>query len=232
MGRWEASVKQKSPQKTNRATAIEAINMADHVSAAPTKKSQAKGGSVSLVATPCTETSLTKTSPSQEATRAELIDKIRADMCRLAGVNSKDLAERISRQVRLLQVLEPSSDSPVEHLKIAMQTLGELQPKDLTQALLAVQMIGVHHAAISFLFRATAQGQTLDGADANVLRATRLMRLFTEQLEAMAKLKGKTGQQKVIVEHVHVHQGGQAIVGAVSADKGNDGEGEGQSDGT
>lgn len=48
-----------------------------------------------------------------------------------------------------------------------------------------------------------------------VASATRLMRLYTEQLEAMAKLKGKSTQQKVIVEHVHVHSGGQAIVGAV-----------------
>ena len=45
------------------------------------------------------------------------------------------------------------------------------------------------------------------------------MRLFNEQLEAMSKLKGKAGQQKVTVEHVHVHGGGQAIVGAVSAEK-------------
>ena len=37
-----------------------------------------------------------------------------------------------------------------------------------------------------------------------------------EQLEAMQKLKGKAGQQKVTVEHVHVHEGGKAIVGAVS----------------
>jgi hypothetical protein len=41
--------------------------------------------------------------------------------------------------------------------------------------------------------------------------------LFNKQLEAMAKLKGKTRQQKVIVEHVHVHHGGQAIVGTVTA---------------
>ena len=41
------------------------------------------------------------------------------------------------------------------------------------------------------------------------------MRLFTEQLEAMAKLKGKAGQQRVVVEHVTVAAGGQAIVGAV-----------------
>jgi hypothetical protein len=45
------------------------------------------------------------------------------------------------------------------------------------------------------------------------------MRLHLEQIEAMQKLKGKTGQQKVTVEHVHVHDGGQAIVGAVSTTK-------------
>ena len=37
-----------------------------------------------------------------------------------------------------------------------------------------------------------------------------------EQLEAMAKLKGTAGRQKMIVEHVHVHAGGQAIVGPVA----------------
>lgn len=82
--------------------------------------------------------------------------------------------------------------------------------------LLAVQMAAVHNAAAYFLQRATIQGQTSDCADANVFRATRLMRLFNEQLEAMAKLKGTSGQQKVTVEHVHVHGGGQAIVGAVT----------------
>jgi len=51
--------------------------------------------------------------------------------------------------------------------------------------------------------------------DANVLRATRLMRVFNEQVETMAKLKGKAGQQRVVVEHVTVAAGGQAIVGAV-----------------
>jgi hypothetical protein len=199
--------------------------MADHVSTA-TKQSQRKETSVSLVATPNAETSLAKTSSPPKATRAELIDKLRADMCQLAGIKSKDLAERIPSQVAKLQVLE-ASPAPVERLVIAWQTLGELQPENATQALLAVQMIGVHHAAVLFLYRATLQGQTFDGADANVLRATRLMRLFTEQLEAMSRLKGKIGHQKVIVEHVHVHPGGQAIVGAVSAAKGNQGEGGG-----
>jgi hypothetical protein len=68
-----------------------------------------------------------------------------------------------------------------------------------------------------FLKQATLEGQTFKGAEATALRATRLMRLFTEQLDAMAKLKGNTGRQKVTVEHVHVHKGGQAIVGTVAA---------------
>jgi len=46
-----------------------------------------------------------------------------------------------------------------------------------------------------------------------------LMRVFAEQLEALQRLRGKTGQQKVTVEHVHVHEGGKAIVGNVAGRK-------------
>ena len=77
-------------------------------------------------------------------------------------------------------------------------------------------MIAANNAALMFLSRATIENQHPEAIDTNVLRATRLMRVFREQLEAMQKLKGKSGQQKVTVEHVHVHEGGQAIVGAVS----------------
>ena len=35
------------------------------------------------------------------------------------------------------------------------------------------------------------------------------------QVEALQRYRGK-GQQKIKVEHVHVHPGGQAIVGAVT----------------
>jgi hypothetical protein len=44
-----------------------------------------------------------------------------------------------------------------------------------------------------------------------------MMRVFNEQLEAMAKLKGKSGQQRVVVEHVTVNDGGPASGGAGAA---------------
>jgi hypothetical protein len=45
------------------------------------------------------------------------------------------------------------------------------------------------------------------------------MSLFIAQLGAMAKLKRTAGQQKMTVEHVHVHAGGRAIVGPVPGRK-------------
>ena len=51
--------------------------------------------------------------------------------------------------------------------------------------------------------------------DSNGNLAVKLLRTFTAQTEALQRYRGK-GQQKVTVEHVHVHTGGQAIVGSVS----------------
>jgi hypothetical protein len=100
-----------------------------------------------------------------------------------------------------------------EDLQTAIHTLEQIKPEGALQSMLAVQMIGVHNSAVRFLMRATDENQTFDGTDANVQRAVRLLRLFNDQLQALASLRGQTGQQKVTVKHVHVHEGGQAIVG-------------------
>jgi hypothetical protein len=55
--------------------------------------------------------------------------------------------------------------------------------------------------------------------------AANASRTLTELLSALDRKRGKGGQQKVTVEHVHVHAGGQAIVGAVTP--GAPGEGDG-----
>jgi hypothetical protein len=77
-------------------------------------------------------------------------------------------------------------------------------------------MFGAHHMVMESQKRAVAPQQCTGGIDANVGRATQIMRIFLEQIAAMQKLKGKGSQQKVTVERVQVYQGGQAIVGAVA----------------
>ena len=42
-------------------------------------------------------------------------------------------------------------------------------------------------------------------------------RTFIELLTALDRKRGKGSQQRVTVEHVHVHAGGQAVVGAIAS---------------
>jgi hypothetical protein len=81
--------------------------------------------------------------------------------------------------------------------------------------MLAVQMIGVHNMAMEAMKTVMISDQYPQSKESNTNRATKLLRTFTAQMEALKKYR-TGGHQKMIVEHVHVHQGGQAIVGNVS----------------
>ncbi len=143
------------------------------------------------------------------------IDELLKKSCKVTGTRSRETSDRIILQVAEALVWPKSKDAEDTLFK-AFGAIDEMRPRNGTEAMLAAQMIAANDAALMFLKRATLEAQTMYGIDANVLRATRLMRVFGEQLDAMQKLKGKAGRQRVTVEHVHVHEGGQAIVGAVT----------------
>ena len=145
----------------------------------------------------------------------QLVDEVIKSACKVTGTQCLDAADRFIVQVCHALVWPKPKDAD-DHLVRASAVIAEMAPQNATEAMLATQMIAVSDAALMFLSRATLYNQYPEAIDAHVLRATRLMRVFTEQLEAMQRLKGKACQQKVTVEHVHVHGGGQAIVGAVT----------------
>jgi len=93
--------------------------------------------------------------------------------------------------------------------------LASVRPRDELESMLAVQMLAVHNAAMHAMAMAMLKGQTFEGRKSNMGYATRLLQVFTSQLEALKKHR-TGGQQKMIVEHVHVNEGGQAIVGSVN----------------
>ncbi len=92
--------------------------------------------------------------------------------------------------------------------------LAGIQPQDELEGMLAAQMIGVHNMAMETMGLAMLGGQTFEGKQANVNHATKMLRTFMAQMEALTKYR-TGGQQKMVVEHVHVNEGGQAIVGTV-----------------
>jgi hypothetical protein len=87
-------------------------------------------------------------------------------------------------------------------------------PRDELEGMLAGQLMAAHHAAMECYRRAMLGEQTFEGRKESLNQANKLSRTYATLLEALNRHRGK-GQQKISVEHVHVHPGGQAIVGAV-----------------
>ncbi|SFV16038.1 hypothetical protein SAMN05192541_124123 [Bradyrhizobium arachidis] len=89
-----------------------------------------------------------------------------------------------------------------------------MKPRDEFEGMLIAQMIGAHNAAMECHRRAMLPDQPFVGRSEALTQANKLSRTFAALLEGLNRHRGK-GQQKVTVEHVHVHAGGQAVVGVV-----------------
>jgi len=96
----------------------------------------------------------------------------------------------------------------------ASVALAAMGPTNEIEGMLAAQIVATHSAAMECYRRAMIPNQTFEGRQQNLSYGTKLSRTFASLLESLDRQRGK-GQQKVTVEHVHVHQGGQAIVGNV-----------------
>src|SRR4029434_462466 len=91
--------------------------------------------------------------------------------------------------------------------------LAGVAPRDRLEAMLAGQMAFVHLATMTFT-RRLANVETIPQQDSSQNTLNKLMRTFTNQMETLKRYRSGA-QQTVKVEHVHVHEGGQAIVGNV-----------------
>jgi hypothetical protein len=100
-----------------------------------------------------------------------------------------------------------------EFLNNTMMILHDISPKDVIEGMLAFQMVGVHNLAMECLKRSIIKDQTFEGKQANVNQAAKMLRTYILQMETLKKYR-TGGHQKVTVEHVNVHRGGQAIVGS------------------
>jgi hypothetical protein len=92
------------------------------------------------------------------------------------------------------------------------------QTPDLTITLLAVQMAATHLAMVRAA-ESMSNARQVDQITAYTSGYTKLARAYTAQMEALRKHRNG-GKQTVIVQHVNVADGGQAIVGNVQPGEG------------
>lgn len=134
-----------------------------------------------------------------------------AELMKALGIDDPVLCNSIARDLAGLAVngKEISEQELNQHLAI----VRGIEPTDAIEALLVVQMAGVHAATIRAAQRLKA-AETIDQQDSASSMLNKLMRTFTMQVEALKRHRSG-GEQNVIVKHVHVYPGGQAVVGNV-----------------
>lgn len=118
--------------------------------------------------------------------------------------------------VQALWLKNSSADERDKQLSATVAALMGIAPKDELEGMMAAQLVAAHNAAMECYRRAMIGEQSFEGRRENLTQANKLSRTYAALVEALNRHRGK-GQQKVTVEHVHVHAGGQAVVGMVAA---------------
>ena len=102
-----------------------------------------------------------------------------------------------------------------KRLRAGLAAMRGIEPGDILEDMAVAQLIAAHHAAMQAYGRAAQPDQPFAVWRESLNQANRLSRTFAAMLEALNRHRGKGGQQRVVVEHVTVNEGGQAVVGAV-----------------
>src|SRR5215217_754510 len=139
------------------------------------------------------------------------------DLRFLGGSASDAFNTILANQVtNALWLARADEDERQKRMSAAVAGLAGIGPRDELEGMLAGQLIAAHSASMECYRRAMLPEQPFEGWREALTQANKLSRTYATLLESLNRHRGK-GQQKVTVEHVHVHAGGQAIVGAVEA---------------
>jgi len=153
----------------------------------------------------------TKTPAMIEILRSE---KLRPVLQSLSGSDDFDFCITLLTQVVNAQ-WRPDSAELTQQVEATRAAMMGMKPRDALEGMLIGQLIASHNAAMECYRRAMIPGQTFEGRRENLNQANKLSRTYAALTEALDRHRGK-GQQHIRVEHVNVHAGGQAIVGAVT----------------
>ncbi len=121
----------------------------------------------------------------------------------IAGSNHDSFNQRMINQLFACSGLAEAGPEEYElGVKAIVAGLNGIKPGDELEGMLAAQMVALHNAIMDSLRRGELN------------QASTLARTYIMQMEALDRHRGK-GKQDIRVKHVHVNEGGQAIVGNV-----------------
>jgi hypothetical protein len=144
-------------------------------------------------------------------------EALKGSLKRIGGSQSDHWNNILADQtVKTLWLAYSDEETRSRKYSATVAALIGIAPKDEIEGMIAAQLLAAHNAGMECYRRAMIGDQTFEGRRENLSQANKLSRSYAVLLDALNRHRGK-GQQKVTVEHVHVHAGGQAVVGNVES---------------
>jgi hypothetical protein len=145
----------------------------------------------------------------------------------LNGENNKEqkaiaaiLSGYATQLIDLSKLSDKDKKKKERNLEQAIKILADsLGAQGLLQNMLVTQLLGVYELQQNLLPYANRSMHSPENNQYYVNAITKLSNAFVSQVTLLQKLQGQC-QQKVTVEHLHIHQGAQAIVGQVNTSTG------------
>ena len=142
-------------------------------------------------------------------------ERLKGERKEIGGSQSDDWNETLVNQAcNTLWLSQSDSETRAQQANGLVHALIGIAPQDELEGMMAAQLLAAHNASMECYRRAMFAQQSLDARREHLNQAGRLSRTSAILLEALNRHRGK-GRQTIVVEHVDVHSGGQAVVGVV-----------------
>lgn len=136
------------------------------------------------------------------------LDKEAAYAAALGSTSADFQSYALTQLVNILLVARGDITDWTLDTNAALAMLSAIAPRDEMEAMLAAQMVATHHLGMREMVR-HGYASGLPQCEAHGNMANKFLRTFTTQMEALGKLR-RGGEQ--VVRHVHVNDGGQAVI--------------------
>lgn len=161
------------------------------------------------------KTDVDKTKPQLEEVVIDALNSLNT----IIGENGSNLM--VSMFVSVLNSMGKKDHLIHREIYAVAEAFNDIKPKDAIEAMLVAQLLSLHYQILKMISD-SARSLTIDSQTGYVNLEIKLIRAYTAALDNYRKYSQKCGQ-KMIVEHVNVHSGGQAVVGQISTEKGEGG---------
>ncbi|MFI0435969.1 MAG: hypothetical protein ACH350_09670 [Parachlamydiaceae bacterium] len=139
---------------------------------------------------------------------------MRAVACELIGANDFIFALSLMQQYLGVSTSGESTDKTINEGNMYLKAMKAFNAQDDVEVMLFTQILSLQALGMKCMARAANPENSTLNVDRNVNNLTKLLRLQHETVETLNRYRRK-GAQQVVVQHVQVNQGGQAVVGAI-----------------